>query len=878
MMQTTSRPGEMPGTAWRGGLLALTICVLLLAASSALMAQDKYLVTTQDGQASLYDLATNTFIEANKGSLGFGYPFSGSGWGTPVPGPNDRLAFVVSGHYIAVLDLTINREVARIRDVPFPALTERPSAALTPSRELLLVARYGATGGSSAPLLSVVDTARLKVIGQVNLSAAFSGPPGAIVALNSRAYVFPSRVLAGEKAAVVDLSKFGVSRIALPAGTFTGRIPVGWVPEQGAIVMFENERADNKSHVVLISTSSDSIVADVAQSNRYTSQALAVSPAHGNPFAYITANGGQGSVAYAIDLRSNSPTYAQVLTATAVQLGSFQPSGMAVSSDGSELVVAGVPGLPQSPNVVVIDTGKMFSDPAQAVTAQLQIDNGMAANDVCIAGFLTTKPNTAPQVTAVSGDITNDAERQLQITGGNFLPGAVVRLGSMDRLPAELAGANSLTVTVPKNAPAGRGLDVVVTNPQVNDAIEQQNQSGVLAGGLNVLPNPQFQPKTQLATANGDGSFSVYDLAQGSMTNVQSGQANHILFWPAFNIDGKQLYFAGGQVSSDSNVVMPVNLANNVPGADIAVPGTYVSFPQTLAATRDPQSGKPVVVIAWADTDPQHYDLHVGVIDSDAASPTFNTFVKTFDAGLNTNTSPMVMTASPDGKFAYVWYYDQTGGQLGIVNLMTGQFTVVSPSSLGVLEFQQYISVTPDSKYLLLQNYWNSRGRIKVFDVSTPTKPKRLIEITPIPISGRGFPYITAYRVAGEQLYAFDPTGLVMVYNFRPSAGDFRERGYAIVPNLTFQSNFGFSVDGAYLYVADAENEQVVVLDTAKLKTGKDVLLTNLRAPYYPFAVDVSRAAPSVVNGKAGKPEARRREMPVRPAPGRSGAAKHSAQ
>ena len=98
-----------------------------------------------------------------------------------------------------------------------------------------------------------------------------------------------------------------------------------------------------------------------------------------------------------------------------------------------------------------------------------------------------------------------------------------------------------------RNAPAGKAQDIIVTNPQTNDPPDQQNQSGLLAGSFNILLNPKFQPTTQFATVNQDNSFSVYDIGQRTMLNVQTAQGDSFLLWPAFNIDGKELYIESVQ-------------------------------------------------------------------------------------------------------------------------------------------------------------------------------------------------------------------------------------------------------------------------------------------------------------------------------------------
>jgi len=39
-------------------------------------------------------------------------------------------------------------------------------------------------------------------------------------------------------------------------------------------------------------------------------------------------------------------------------------------------------------------------------------------------------------------------------------------------------------------------------------------------------------------------------------------------------------------------------------------------------------------------------------------------------------------------------------------------------------------------------------------------------------------------------------------------------------------------------------NDRVLVWDTSKLPLGKDPMITAIRAPYYPYAIDVSPVGP----------------------------------
>ena len=808
-------------------LVLIGLCLLALIQQGR--AQEKYLVSTDDGLLSLYDLTTNSFIEAAKGSLG---------GGVPVPGPNSRLAFDLSGAYLSVIDLTINRETNRLlRDI-LPSSSWPPNATLTPDGRYLLITLIGPSDNYSvAPFLYVIDASRLSIVKKVNLGSAFQYAPGPLVALTEKAYVLPAYGSPTDNGAVVDLTTFSVSSFPFPSLTLLRAV---LMPDSSAIVAYGYEYSDRKSHLVLISTASDMVVNDIAQTQNYSSNALAISPPgtdSSKVFAYITSYLNQNS-AMAIDLRANSPTFGMVLpdSAVALDMATVVDHDMAVNSDGSRLIVAGL-SYPDTPNVDIIDTAKMLNDPQDAIIARVTVgSSGVGAVGVCTGNFSTIPPGTAPTVTGVSGDITNDMPRQISVTGTNFQSGALVRIGSMDPLQADVINSSTLNVTVPANAPAGRDLDIIVTNPQTNDPPDQRNQSGLLAGQFNILPNPKYHPTNQIATVSLDNSLSIYSITQQSMANVPI-QAYSLA--PAFNIDGKELYInSEAPFDSPVSAVIPVDLKTNQASSPIQLCLNYFTcgVSNLAVASRDPSTGNPVVDVIWIDN--EFSNLYLSIIDSNSASPTFNTIIKTYDLH-DTTSDVSAMAASPDGKFCYVWNVDESA--LDVIDILNGQLTSISSNVLGVFFYQSQIGISPDGKFLLLAASRGPQSTIRVFSLTNPTQPRRVYEIVPIPIPKRGFPYLLNYQVVGNRLYATDLAGTVVVFNFKD---DFRELGYYVSQSNDFWGGFTISPDGAYFYATDPINDQVLVFDASRLPYGKDALLTAIRAPYYPYTMDVSPVAP----------------------------------
>jgi len=802
----------------------LVLLSLLVAGDQSVTAQERFLVGTSGAFFGLYDLATNSLIEEVRAASAI----------TVLPGPNNRLAFSISDAYVSVVDLTIGREIKRIQGIG-----RAESAALTSDGKLLIVVE------EDSNLLDFVDTARLQIVRKLSLASTGPGFPFGIVVSTNVAYILSSDGAGNPKIVIVNLSTYATSSIALPPGYFNGRQNIALTADGSTLIAVEY--ANGNMHVLLISTTTNAIFSDKAQNGFSNAYGVATTAADGN-HGYVIVRGNNQAVAVPLDLRTNSQTYGQLLTSNAVSLGSgFNPAGLAINSDASRLLVSGRSdnGPQAGPNLDVIDVAKMFSDPARAVLSQLIINGGVWTH-VAIGFFSTTPPNTAPVVNSVSGDITNDAPHDIQITGGNFQQGALVRIGSMDPLPATVTGNSMLSVTVPANAAAGKAVDIVVTNPLTQAPQEQQNQSGLFAAAFNIRLNPLFQPTTQFASTNGSNEIAVYDLIQRTTVNLQPPPA-YVMIWPSFNVNGRELYVTYGRASDFTYQVLPINLSNNQAASPISFSDSNITFEQTLTPALDPISGKPVAYVPYGDI--YGTDLYVAVLDTDPGSANFNTVVKVLPAGLSPNFyEPDGFQVTPDGHYAYIWYDDLSYFYLGIMNLTTGAFSSYPFRDLGISpdQFQfiylQWVSISPDGKWLIMPDMVGSRSYLKMFDISSRALPKLIATLAPVPVPGHGFPQMNKYQVVGSKLYGIDLNGIVVVFNFHPEKGDVRELGY-YVSNSPF-GGYAFSIDGAYMYVTDEARDQITVLKSALLASGKDAVLTNLRAPFFPRQLAVSPVPP----------------------------------
>ncbi len=356
--------------------LPLLIAALLATISCPLLAQERYLVSTEDRWLSWYDLATNTLVTSAKGGMSLS---------SVLPGPNNRLIFGPSGDYTSVIDSTIQRETVRVGDA------NGLSAAMTPDSKLMLVPGYDGW-------LRFVDTATLQVVRKVSLKSVLgTGWTGSVVIAANRAYVFP---YLGSLAnvAVVDLTTYAVSSIALPDGSSFAQELAAATPDGKTIITVEEENADGLFHVLMISTTTNVIIADYAQnSDIYSAYALVVTPNGSDPnnlFGYVALQGDLGDQIVALDLRANSPTYGQILLSTAV-FPQLTPYSLAINSDGTRLIVVGSVYYPPAPNTYVIDALKMITDPADAIIAEVTAGSGADGEAVGTGFFSTTPPDTA---------------------------------------------------------------------------------------------------------------------------------------------------------------------------------------------------------------------------------------------------------------------------------------------------------------------------------------------------------------------------------------------------------------------------------------------------------------------------------------------------
>lgn len=836
-------------------VVALFVGVLLV---PAVLAQQSLIVPARGGTVSVLDLDTLN-LEQTLNVAGF--------QAYAAVGNNPRLAFVGGsfGSYLSVVDFTIGREVNRIYDVCPWAMP-----AFTSDRQYLLVEDMCDSS------VKVLDTSTQKLVRKLDL-APYMGTGaqgqnfGSIVVLGQKAYVTTGLPDSSRPAiAVVDLQTFKIKAIPIPVGYF--EIYGLWSPNAAAtpdgkyVVMVQTSPDGMTFHLLFISTATDQLVMD--KTLDFDPYGLLITPVNspGNVYGYLLGADTLGQFsATLIDLNDGSPTFGQILTESEVVLQSYfnYDFSAVLNPEGTRLVVgAGRNGQSSpNPNVVVIDTTQMLHNPGGAIKGTAIVANGLNVHGMAIATITSTPPPTAPTVTGVTSSIINDKDNLIKVTGTNFAPGAVVRVGTTPPLLAKVDSSTTLHVTVPQNWPAQAKLDVVVTNPNTKMPPAQQYQSGLLAEQFTIFPTSDFQPNHQFAAlVLGDYSVAVYEPTQQTMIDVPNTVLPYAI---TFNRDGKEIYSAG---LGTRGLATPPEAAAWSPSDGMLQAETPFSTGSSIAAITGPMltasvnplTGKPVVFVPVRTRPVNNMnDVTVEVVDTDASSPTFNHVILEIPAGLGLKNSAQltayVGTATPDGKYVYVNYvYVQSGIELdfvGIFDVVHGTVTSISTNSLGVAPIQTEMTVTPDGQSLLMtpisMTATSSTAPIAVFDISTnPLRPTLVTTIHGTSPTRKGF-YFVSWKVVGNRLFALDGnSGIVVAFNFDRKNLNFSQLGlYMVGHPQNLGQYIGVSPDGALIYVPIMGYDMLAVLDANKLVHGQSPLITNIGAFRSPIQVAVSPAA-----------------------------------
>jgi len=806
---------------------------------------ERYLLADRSrSQILAYNASDDSFASQSR---------AGSGTGGIAVSPNGRLAFTanVNADYLSVLDLSISKEIFRIHGI------DALNVALTADGKRLVA--------TSANLdeVAIVDTSDFHIINRVSLNGKVGDDPNnpndvqalGIAMVGSRAYISAVGTTVALPVIVVDANTFAVSTVPGSAVGFgaPNRTSIAATPDGKFVLAVQ----DGPPTLLRIDTSTNTVAQQITLPSDPDS--VVITPNAANPngvFGYVSS----GPVLTVVDLRPASTTFGQFLPNVTANIG-IPARVMALNSAGTRLyaIRKGTLGsgstLPSligpAGNVAVVDTGLLFTSPATAVLKKFFA--GTTLRDVVVAFTQTLPSSNAPTITGLDPTlVVNNAPRTVRVLGTNFDPSAQVRIGSMDPMPATFVSSTEVQVTIPQGAPAG-DADIVVTLPFQQLSGTGNDLSGFTRVRLQIVNSLNFQPAYEVVASDfGESDLSVI----GTNLHGLSTSALEPLGL-AFSPDGQNLYvesFITGEVS----VINPAFSRFELGIPNIILNPFLGQIDGIAAAGSNPQTGKPAAFVVSPFQAPNLppnstlADEQLNLIDADSFSPTSNTVVGTQLANLN-DTDVFVrgaLAVTPDGRFVYSNSQGKTP-RIVIFDVVKGAASALATSSLAVDSFQSHIHVTPDGKSLLLA----SNGAIKVFDIgANPTAPSLVATITGSAPAGVGAVTFTSFYVVGARLFALDGNqNVVEVFNFDRVAGNFSLLGSFVVPGTSTPASVGLpsplavTPDGSQIYAGNYEDDNVAVLDAAKVVAGDPAaLITRVHTGTGPIALAVNPVTTAV--------------------------------
>ena len=783
--------------------------------------------------AHVFDSASNTELASvNVGATP----------GSVIISPNGRLAFVsnLNSQSVSVIDFTINAEIKRIRNIRafYMAITADGSqiVATDPINEQIYV----------------IDTNSLALVRTISLNGLLGDDPSSddlgfnnLTIANNKVYINSSDAIG-----VVSLATSSVMTVNSPLGarTFSGAESIATTADGKYVV------AVRGGGTVIINPADDSVV----QTTSFAGFSIAASgpvsdPAHN--YIYLLRNSG-GPAFSIVDMASASPTFGQIIATAPLPAGLPLNNGTRLSSslDGSHAYVTVQ--TRNTPNVLVIDTAAVLSNPSAAVSAQLQV--GVQARGSVAGQVQTQVSSTAPVVSGVNVPlVTNDTANIITVTGTGFVAGAKVRIGNLDPVDAQVLSATSLQATVPQSA-AAQGAAIVVTNPNL--------ESGILRGAFIIASKRTFEPANQVGVTNfADSTFSVLNVS----TNATLSPAIPTAASPmgiAITPDGARGYIEGFFSPASVDVY---NFGTDKIEAHVILNGDLRSTPgQIEGIALAPLFGSnhlaAYVVSGRQLTADPTFSEELYVIDADPTSTTFNTVINTVPTGGPVPSAAHgALAVTPDGHYAFINEFRNDTvlltGNLIILDITTGASTVIPASTLGISDFQPNMELSLDGKLLTLID---NSGGILVMDVGTdPTNPTLKVRIQGTAPQGLQPLGLGFQRIVGKRLFAFDQVqNVVDIFNFDPAANNFSELGafgfsaagtdLAIVPDVT--------PDGSLMYIPLREEDAVAVIDVAKALANDPLALVTKIG---------TGIAPTVARVRPGTPTPAGISVPVQPIP-----------
>jgi uncharacterized repeat protein (TIGR01451 family) len=743
--------------------------------------------------------------------------------------PTGRLAFVanLNSNYISVIDLTINAEIRRLKDLRAKTL------ALNADGSRLIAPMIG---NRQPDEVVIIDTATLAVIQRVSLNGLLGDDPGnrfdislgAVVVVGNRAYVenesnFP--------VAIIDINTFAVSTVpGSNVGLALFSSPaIAATPSGNHVVVLKQA----PSALLIIDTGTNTVVKNTALPS--TPNAIAITRDAADPDGVSGYLVRSSNLISAVNLNPASPNFGQIVSGASLPAAFGATVEIALTADSNRAYVASA-STTSTNNVAVVDTGLLITNPATALINQFRV--GATLRAVAVDFTDTMPPADAPIVTSLSlNTVVNSAPTTIQINGSGFAAGAFVRFGNLDPVPATFLSPNLIEATIPQYA-AAQVADVIVTKPNLGGGGAGQNPlSGILIGQLTINNPASFQPTNRVFTTNfGEGNLSGLNLAT---TLMQPNPISFDLMGLAFTPDGQRIYV--DQFSPGA--VRVFNVATGMVEATIPVGNTTLGQADGIAVAPNPATGKPVALVVSGIRTGVNIDEQLSAIDADPTSPTFNTVIDTLNAGLtNAAGNRGALAVTPNGRYVYSNGFGTPEGRLLIFDRVGRTVTILLLSSLGGTAFQSHMHVTPDGQSLLLVDL---NGNIKVLDIgANPLSPTLVATITGVIPGGLDPLFLNRFQVEGNRLFAYDSVQhVVEVFNFNRATADYSVLGTFVIPGTPDLLACGFGVlpGGAFIYAALVDDGAVAVVDTAKvIAADPGALLTKVATGLSPFAIAIS--------------------------------------
>jgi len=729
--------------------------------------------------------------------------------------PNGRLAFVtgLNGQFVSVIDLTIQSEIKRIRGL------RADQIAISPDGKQVVVTDV------EDELIKVIDASTLTVIKQISLNGLAGDDP------NSVDLFFNNPVISGNKVYLNTSSD--IVSVDLTTGAVT---PLSGPDDFFFFQSAENAAVTPDGKSLLAIRLNGLVVIDTATNATVTtipfvfaaSVATAPHPTDPSKVVALVVNFGPlgQTLLSMIDVTRGSPSFGQVVGETALTGIPIGQNTMVTSNGQGTRAYVNTSNANVNPNVIVVDTAALITDPAAAIVHTGVV--GLSARAVAVGFTQTQPPATAPVVTGVNEkQIKNDKSKTIHINGAGFSSDAVVRVGNMDPLTPDTVSSSALRVTVPADAPSGT-FAIVVTNPNSAQDVSQQQQSGILLNAISIATPPNFKPSHQVALTNFDTStLSLLHAVKNDVNTPQFATSPRPIGL-TLTADGARAYIAPVFPPAAVDVF---NFNTNAIEAHIVLNGQANSRPgQAKAIVLAPRiaTGKLAAYVIAS----KRRGLDLYVIDADPTSPTFNQIVDDIPTGITTaSATPGSLAMTPDGKFAFINELDNSGfSNFVVMNVAARTVTIIPSTTLGFAFFEPSMELSSDGKLIVIGG---DDGNLRIFDVGTnPSSPTLVATLHGSTPPGLQPVFLGFPRIVGERLFSFDiSTNVINIFNFKPATGDFTELANFAMPGPTtdLEALFDVTPDGTLLYAPIREEDSVAIVDVQKvLNHDPDALITKI--------------------------------------------------